>query len=255
MKAAVVPFLALVALTAGLGAPAAADVCERFPGIAYVAARGEVEVERVPDRAVLQVSVTQRGKTNADVLSALAAKADKLVAALRGSGIPDNRISAPGPTAKDIFDIVRDENGNEVVEKRTKVGIEATYAATVEVGGVDTPEGRKVLEKTIAAIGGTDGMLTSIRFSLAGERDLVAQLERDATKAAVAKAKGLIEAAGGRAGRVLAISDAQHQTPEPFHADLARAAPATPAAQVSFAILPGTQRFVGTVEVVLESLP
>ncbi|MBP0573602.1 hypothetical protein J8J27_23160 [Mycobacterium tuberculosis] len=51
---------------------------------------------------------------------------------------------------------------------------------------------------------------------------------------------------------MLAVYDSQHSREGEGYADLVR--PSLPA-QISFAILPGTQRLAGRVEVMLESLP
>ncbi|TBW39294.1 SIMPL domain-containing protein [Siculibacillus lacustris] len=102
----------------------------------------------------------------------------------------------------------------------------------------------------VAAVAGAGGSLTGTSFTVSDEREIVAGLERDALKSAIAKARGLIEAAGGRPGRVLAIYDTEHWS-EGGAADLARKPPGP---EIRFTILPGTTRLTGVTQVIVESL-
>jgi uncharacterized protein YggE len=244
-----VSFTAVAALLAGLTAGHAGTTeWERFPGVPYVMVDGAASTEKVPDQANLRFEVKVRATDAATAHGLLAPKAEKLIAALRQTGTPDQRITTDGPIATDVYDLTRDPNGREIVEKRVKVGVDVAYRVGVRIDGVDRPEGRERLERTMTAVMATDAALTSTKFTVSDDADIVAGLDREATKAAIAKAKGLIEAAGGRPGRVLAVYDSSHDDRCRGEADLVRPA------QIRFVILPGTQRLQGRATVIVEIL-
>lgn len=216
----------------------------RFPGIPSVSAIGEASERVVEDRLTISIRLTASGKDVKDVVPVLSAQANGLIEALRSINMPDQALSSDGPYMRDVYAIVRDENGREIAHERKRTGVEATYDLSIHLDSVE--KARSVLKVTTDA----GAHVRSVYFYVSNEAEILDRLRLSAAKAALAKARAISEAIGARPGRVLTIGDPDTRGVEDGHADLAlpRAGPS----EISFPILPGKRTISAKMEVLLE---
>jgi uncharacterized protein YggE len=203
-------------------------------------ARGEVAF----DRAIVPFTLRTEASSAEDAARDLAEKSREVVDALSQIGVGDPNLRINGPLLSVIYNNVTEEQGGRKVERRAAAGLRGEVSFRV------TTTDFKKIPKILAAATGAGALVSSPTFEVANLAEERARLGVEAVRSALVRARGLAEAAGARAGRILSIVDerAGRQPLEPRTLAMAagEAAPELP-------VLPGraTLEHVVTVRVEL----
>jgi len=216
----------LILLAAALAAAALAFAATR-PEAAHgddpighqITVHGIGSVTAVPDRVAFGFGVQTTAKTAGAALTANAAAADKVVAALKAAGIAAKDIQ----TQSLFVSQRRSEDG------LTVLGYDASSSVRATLPSIDTAGA--VIDAAVAAgADSVDGPSLTVSNARTLERKALAAALADAR----ARAQALAEAAGVTLGPITAITEDGASAPVPY-ASKATAADAAPA------IEPGTQ--------------
>ncbi|AFD00305.1 hypothetical protein Mtc_1553 [Methanocella conradii HZ254] len=236
-------FLALAVMFAVIGRAAADEAPLSYAGSKErtITVTGTGSVYTVPDIAKFSAGVVTESNTSADALQKNAQLMDKVVGAIRQTGIPEKDIRTGKVTLEPVYNHYSQPQGS--TEKPKIVGYRATNTITVTVRDLS-----RVGDAVDAATNAGANKVAGVSFELSEERSSAAY--KEALKKAVSdgadKARTIADAAGTGALTLKSISESGTYYPQPCYvewggADSARAAPmATP-------VLPGEQKVQATV--------
>lgn len=202
--------LSILLLSALLATPALAEAPYRV-----ISVTGEGTVQASPDLATLSIGVTTQGDTAASALGSNSAALAKVMDRLRAAGIEDRDLQTSGLSLNPNW--TSDESGNSRIS-----GYLASNQLTVRVRAL--PMLGAVLDAAVADGANT---LNGLTFGLADPKPLQDQARQAAVADAIARATLLVEAAGGKVGPVVSISEQPGFSPPMpmFRADAAMGAP------------------------------
>ena len=206
-------------LSAALLAPMAA-VAETIPVITVM---GESTIDTAPDLAMISLGVTTNGKSATEAMAANNAALAVVLERLRATGIEERDLQTSNLSLSPNW-VGYDSGSTPTIN-----GYTANNMLTVRVRALDTLG--SVLDAAI-----TDGAntLNGLTFELANTRPLMDQARTAAVADAMARATLLVTAAGGKLGRVVAISETGGYTnPAPmFRSDAEASAVPVAAGQI-----------------------
>lgn len=210
-----------LALAAAFGASPAFAQAPR-PDVPFVQVTGTARGEVAFDRAIVPFTISSEAATGDDVTRDLAEKSKQIVDALSQIGVTDPHLRINGPLLSVVYNNVTEDQGGRKVESRQQAGIHGEVFFRVTTGDF-----RKI-PKVLAAASGAGALLSSPTFEVANLSEERAKLGVEAVRSALAQARQLAEASGGRAGRVLSIVDERAGRPPIEPRTLAMARDATP---------------------------
>jgi uncharacterized protein YggE len=151
-----------------------------------------------PDLAFVDLGIRVAGRTVAEARQAGAAAAERVLEAVRSSGLAAEDIQTAA------FSIAPRYRHTPAGESHVD-GYEVNNAVTLRVRDLAAVGG---LVDAAAAAGGDDAVVHGIRFALEDDRSPLARAREAAMADAAARAAQLAAAAGARLGAVLAIEEA-----------------------------------------------
>ena len=184
---------------------------------------GDAEVASKPDQARLSAGVVTQAETAAAALSANATAMNRVFAALRMAGIPENRIQTSNFSVQPQYAPFREQNP----EPQRIVGYQVSNNVMVTVDDLTK------LGPTIdALVRSGANQLGGIQFTIADPKPLAERARTLAVGDGAAKARTLAMAAGVTLGPLMSIQETMNVRPIPVFA-MARAvaAEATPIAE------------------------
>lgn len=179
-------------LSAALLVPVAA-LAQSAPVITVI---GEATIDTAPDLAMLSLGVTTSGGTATEAMAANNAALAVVLERLRTAGIEERDLQTSN------LSLAPNWVGYDSGSVPTISGYTANNMLNVRVRALDTLG--SVLDAAI-----TDGAntLNGLTFDLANARPLMDEARRAAVADAMARATLLVTAAGGKLGKVVAISE------------------------------------------------
>jgi uncharacterized protein YggE len=180
-------------IAAAAFAPLAANAAEKLDRLVTVT--GEATVAAAPDTAVIRIGVVSQGKTARAASDANAKEMTAVLAAIKDSGIADRDVQTSRLSLQPQYD------PNKAGAARL-IGIQVNNQVTVKIR--DIGKLPAVLDRAIAA--GANEM-SGIEFVVSGQSKLLDQARAEAIADAHRKAERYANAAGKKAGRVVAISE------------------------------------------------
>lgn len=211
------------------GKPLLAGEISRGPS--GIAVAGEAQVSGKPDIAYITIGVQTQAPTASQAHQENATAMDRIVARVRGLGIPEKDIRTSGLSLHPIF-----EKEQRLVGYRASNNLTVTAADVGLVG--------KVLDEAVAAGANTAG---SVRFGFKDEENLRQQALEAAAKNARAKAEAIARGLGLQIKGVEAVQEEGVAMPMPvpraMGVEFAAAAPPTP-------VMPGELTITARVRVV-----
>jgi len=207
-----------VALGATAGATAgAAGAATRARTITVV---GTGQVHGTPDVADLVLGVSGRAGSAAEVMSRIADRAQKVIAALHDGGVSDDDIQTADLSVNPVFD-----------DDSNVKGYEASNTVTARIR--DLGKAGEIVDAA-AAQAGDDIRVQGITFSIDDDSNLLAAARTKATKRARAQAEQLAGGADVQVGEVRSITESTSSVPVAFAGDAAAKAASSP-------VMPGSQ--------------
>jgi uncharacterized protein len=196
------------ALALPLAAPALADG-------GFVSVTGEATVEATPDMATISLGVTTDGDTAAAAMAANTAALQAVMARLNASGIENRDLQTSNLTLNPNW------VGYDAGSVPTIAGYIASNMLNVRVRALDTLG--TVLDASIADGANT---MNGITFELSTPRTAQDEARLAAVADARARATLLVEASGGKLGKIVSITENQgYGAPTPMFRSEASAAP------------------------------
>ena len=179
-----------------------------------IVVNGEGEVSAKPDSARLSAGVIAQAQTAAAALNANTTAMNRVFAALRAAGIPENKIQTSNFSVQPQYAPYRENNP----EPQRIVG----YQVSNQVG---------VIVDDLTKLGGTldalvrsgSNQLGGIAFFITNPKPLAERARAAAVADAMAKARTLASAAGVTLGPVMNIQESTNFRPVPMFALAARA--------------------------------
>ncbi|OHC54564.1 MAG: hypothetical protein A3D16_10360 [Rhodobacterales bacterium RIFCSPHIGHO2_02_FULL_62_130] len=205
--------LTILAMTAALALPMAAPALAQDAAIVTVT--GEATVEATPDSATISLGVTTDGATAAEAMAANSAAVQAVIDRLKLAGIEDRDLQTSNLSLNPNW------VGYDSGQTPTISGYIASNMLTVRVRVLESLG--SVLDAVI-----TDGAntLNGLTFEVAQPRPVLDEARKQAVADAMARATILAEAAGGRLGKVISITEnAGYGAPVPMFRSDAAAAP------------------------------
>jgi uncharacterized protein YggE len=219
MKTAVLAgAVALMASTA----VATAQAAEAMMAQRTISVSGDAEVASKPDQARLSAGVVTQAETAAAALNANSTAMNRVFAALRMAGIPENRMQTSSFSVQPQYTPFRQENP----EPQRIIGYQVSNNVTVTVDDLT-----KVGPTLDALVRSGANQLGGIQFMVADPKPLAERARALAVADGSAKARTLAMAAGVTLGPLMSIQETMVGRPIPVFA-MARAvvAEATPIA-------------------------
>lgn len=207
--------LTILAMTAALALPMAAPALAQDAAIVTVT--GEATVEATPDSATISLGVTTDGATAAEAMAANSAAVQAVIDRLKLAGIEDRDLQTSNLSLNPNW------VGYDSGQTPTISGYIASNMLTVRVRVRVLESLGSVLDAVI-----TDGAntLNGLTFEVAQPRPVLDEARKQAVADAMARATILAEAAGGRLGKVISITEnAGYGAPVPMFRSDAAAAP------------------------------
>ena len=178
---------------------------------------GDATVSKKPDLATITTGVQAQATTAAAAQSDLASKISKLVARIKGLGVPDADLSTSGYWVGPAYS----SDGQTITSYRASVQLVAKWHNVDNVG--------KALDAIVQEGGATN---VSVGFGLNDPKSAEAEARSLAIADARARAQAMASAAGVKLGQVLRVSDLSTSARPPYPYDAAAGAPAAIATQV-----------------------
>lgn len=214
---------ALVPVMATLPLPMAAYAQEApaaKAAAAMITVNGEGVVQAAPDMATLSVGVTTQSPTATEALAANTAAMDGVLARLKAAGVADSDLQTSNLSVNPNF------TGYDSGAAPTISSYVAVNQLNVRIKALDTLG--VVLD---AAVSDGANTLNGLAFGLVDPKPTMDAARKAAVADAVAKATLLVEASGGKLGRVVSITEGGgYAAPQPMFRQLADSA-AVPVAQ------------------------
>ena len=211
-----------IALMAG-AAFSSAQAAEAMMAPRTTTVNGDAEVASKPDQARMSAGVVSQAETAAAALTANSAAMNRVFAALRAAGIPDNRMQTSNFSVQPQYAPYRENNP----EPQRIIGYQVSNNVSVVVDDLT-----KVGPTLDALVRSGANQLGGIQFTIADPKPLAERARTLAVVDAAAKARTLATAAGVMLGPLMSIQEATNVRPVPVFA-MARAvaAESTPIAE------------------------
>jgi uncharacterized protein len=221
----VITAVALAGVIALTAAPSSspARAAEATMPARTITVTGDAEIASKPDQARLSAGVVTQAETAAAALNANSTAMNRVFAALRMAGIPENRMQTSNFSVQPQYAPFRPENP----EPQRIIGYQVSNNVTVTV------EDLTKLGPTLdALVRSGANQLGGIQFMIADPKPLAERARTLAVGDAAAKARTLATAAGVTLGPLMSIQESTNTRPIPVFA-MARAvaAEATPIAE------------------------
>jgi uncharacterized protein YggE len=207
---------AVVATAVGATAGAAGAAS----GARTITVVGTGQVRGTPDVADLDLGVSGRASTAADVMARISDRAQKVIDALHAAGVSDDDIQTDDLSVQPV-------TGND----GSITGYEASNTVSVHIE--DLTKAGAIVDAA-AAKAGDDIRVEGITFSIDDDSALLAKARTQATKRARAQAEQLASGAGVDVGEVRSITESSNSTPLTYSAGAASKAADTP-------VMPGSE--------------
>jgi uncharacterized protein YggE len=183
---------------------------------------GEGTASATPDLAIISSGVVSEGKTARDALDASTAAMDKLITAIKASGVADKDVATSGFSVAPRYVYSQRNDGTQEPPRIT--GYEVRNTVTVKVRDLSKLGG--ILDKAV-----TEGsnQIDSLTFDIADKKKLYEDARKGALTDARAKAELYAAAAGVKLGRLRELSEqtsAGYPPPRPMMRMEAKAASA-----------------------------
>jgi len=204
--------MGVVALTSAPTSSPARAAEATMPG-RTITVTGDAEVASKPDQARLSAGVVTQAETAAAALNANSAAMNRVFAALRMAGIPENRMQTSNFSVQPQYAPFRPENP----EPQRIIGYQVSNNVTVTVDDLT-----KLGSTLDALVRSGANQLGGIQFMIADPKPLAERARALAVVDAAAKARTLAMAAGVTLGSVMAIQESTNTRPIPVFA-MARA--------------------------------
>jgi uncharacterized protein YggE len=213
---------------------AAAALTPTIAAERLVTVSGEATVSVAPDTAVIRIGVTSQGKSAREASEANANQMTAVLAAIKGSGIPERDVQTSRLSLQPQYD--PNKSGTARL-----LGFQVTNQVTIKIRDI----GRlpSILDH---AIGAGANEMSGIEFVVSEQSKLLDQARDDAVADARRKAELYARAAGSKVGHVVAITE-EGSTPPPRLMQALRAGAAP--------VAPGEQTLRATVTVSYELVP
>jgi len=196
------------ALAAGMNAP------PPMPRLITVSGQGEASA--VPDQAMLTAGVVTQGRTAADALAANSRAMTGVFDALKKAGIPEKSIQTSNFSVSPQYTPYKPDS----TEPPKIVGYQVSNSVTVKVSDL-----KKLGPDLDALVSSGANQVNGISFSVADTKALMEDARAKAVKDAMAHAETYAKAAGVDLGRVMSISEAGGEAPQPVFLAMRAAAP------------------------------
>ena len=200
-----------------------AEAAEATMAQRTITVSGDAEIASKPDQARLSAGVVTQAETAASALSANSTAMNRVFAALRMAGIPENRMQTSNFSVQPQYAPYRQENP----EPQRIIGYQVSNNVTVTVDDLT-----KVGPTLDALVRSGANQLGGIQFMVADPKPLAERARAAAVADGTAKARTLATAAGVTLGPLMSIQETMVGRPIPVFA-MARAvaAEATPIAE------------------------
>jgi len=211
-----------IALMAG-AAFSSAQAAEAMMAPRTITVSGDAEIASKPDQARLSAGVVSQAETAAAALTANSTAMNRVFAALRAAGIPDNRMQTSNFSVQPQYAPYREGNP----EPQRIIGYQVSNNVTVVVDDLT-----KVGPTLDALVRSGANQLGGIQFTIADPKPLAERARTLAVVDGAAKARTLATAAGVTLGPLMSIQESSNVRPVPVFA-MARAvaAESTPIAE------------------------
>lgn len=209
--------LLLAALLALGTAPSRAAESGTIPRTISVS--GEGEISGKPDSAHLSAGVVTQAPTAAAALAANTAAMNRVFAALKTIGIPDNKIQTSNFSVQPQYPPFRPD----APEQRTIIGYQVSNQVSVTVDDLS-----KLGAALDALVKSGANQLGGVSFAIANPKPLAERARALAVGDAMAKAKTLAAAAGVNLGPLISIQEGTAYRPGPMFAEARTALAAAP---------------------------
>ena len=200
-RISLVPIALAVALAAA--APGAWAQERDRPAVPFVQVTVTAKGEFAYDRVTLPFQFASDGASSEGVTRELAQKTTRALDMLKLAGVADNDIVISGPQVSVRYEIQRERNGTETRERRVPAGFTGHVDMRVTLGDLERAP------KLFASIAESGALLSPPEFSVSKEDEEERKLGTQAVKSGMEQARALIEAAGGKPGKILSIIDSQ----------------------------------------------
>lgn len=203
--------IALLSLAACTSLPAGAGAQEPAPEPPrQVHVNANASVQRTPDRAIVQLAVESTAETAREATTANARAMERVLAAVRGLGIPSERIQTLRVELQPQYDRRRD------VEQPTIVGYRALNQVVVRLDDLE-----RVGQVVDGAVTAGANRVTGISFELSDPEEAYHEALRLAIQKAGREAGVVAAALGETLGAPIQVSTGGFHVPSP----MMRAAP------------------------------
>jgi len=211
-----------IALMAG-AAFSSAQGAEAMMAPRTITVSGDAEIASKPDQARLSAGVVSQAETAAAALNANSTAMNRVFAALRAAGIPENRMQTSNFSVQPQYPPFRPDNQ----EPQRIIGYQVSNNVTVVVDDLT-----KVGPTLDALVRSGANQLGGIQFTIADPKPLAERARTLAVVDGAAKARTLATAAGVTLGPLMSIQESSSVTPIPVFARArALAVEATPIAE------------------------
>jgi uncharacterized protein len=212
--------LVLASALGGFGAPNAAAAADNAAALRTVSVSGAGEVSGKPDQARLSAGVVTQAPSAAAALSANTAAMNRVFAALKALGIPDNKFQTSNFSVQPQYPPYRPD----AAEPRNIVGYQVSNQVSVTVDDL-----AKLGPALDALVRSGANQLGGVSFAIADPKPLAERARAAAVGDAAAKARTLAGAAGVALGPLLSIQEGTSFRPGPVFALRTEAAAPSPA--------------------------
>lgn len=204
--------LACLSVPLTLGTPAAAQpVTTLAPGEALISVEAEGRALSRPDVMTITAGTVTTGATAAEAVAANAALAQRMIEAVRRSGIQPRDVRTRHFRVEPRFDERSDDGVGPDGRPPRIVGYVVQNSVEITLRDLADAEGliSRLFEAGANSVGGPS-------FSLADDRAARRAAERNAVEEARAEADNYAAAVGRRVGRLLRISDRRSWNDSPY---------------------------------------
>jgi uncharacterized protein YggE len=184
-----------------------------------ISVSGEGEISGKPDSAHLSAGVVTQGPAAAAALTANTTAMNRVFAALKAIGIPDNKIQTSNFSVQPQYPPFRPD----APEQRTIIGYQVSNQVSVTVDDLS-----KLGAALDALVKSGANQLGGVSFAIANPKPLAERARALAVADAMAKAKTLAAAAGVNLGPILSIEEGTAFRPVPKFAEVRTALAAAP---------------------------
>jgi uncharacterized protein YggE len=211
--------LLLAGTLGAFGAANQAAAADNAAALRTISVSGEGEASGKPDQARLSAGVVTQAPTAAAALTANTTAMNRVFAALKTLGIPDNKIQTSNFSVQPQYPPYRPDG----TEQRNIVGYQVSNQVSVTVDDLS-----KLGPALDALVRSGANQLGGVSFAIADPKPLAERARVSAVGAGAAKARTLASAAGVTLGPLLSIQEGTSFRPGPVFALRAEAAASAP---------------------------